>query len=92
MPEMHHHVAHRGLSVRLSFCVVARKCCQYALYSASLLVVAVFISVSSYSVSVGKQFFFSSFNSGIVKNTWKISVLYLPVILALLDINYMQSK
>lgn len=54
--------------------------------------VAVFISVNGYPVSVDEQFFFASFNFGIVKNTWKISMVYLPVILALCCVNYMQNK
>lgn len=85
------HMARYGLSTKLSFCAVEEKCWQYALYWALLLVVTVFLSAISYSVSVGKQFF-SSFHSGTVQNTWKISMLYLSVILALHYINYMQSK
>lgn len=41
-----------------------------------VLVVTAFISVNGYFASVGKQF---SSDSGIVKNTWKMSALYLPV-------------
>lgn len=55
-----------------------------------VLVLTAFISVNGYFTSVGKRFFSS--DSGIVKNTWKMSALYLPVILAFHFLNYMQSK